>query len=383
MDSSPQKFLLFTLEFPPLKGGVATLYQNYAAYWPAGDLSVLSDAIPGGKDSEFIKYRSLIARHLRPRWLPAIWQLHREISNIKYPISNIRVIVGQILPLGIAAYYLSKFIKFKYAILLHGLDFSLATETKRKKKITAKILARADKIICSNSYTANQVKVFDSSLASKLSMVNPGIEPSFIRNPRRVQELRQQYGLENKIVLFGLGRLVRRKGFDKVIEAMSMIIKSASEVIYAIAGAGPDGEMLKKMAEALPAETKDKIIFLGQVSDADRWAWLELCDIFIMPSRNISGDYEGFGTVYLEANLAGKPVIAGDSGGVRDAVIDNISGLLVNPESPAEIAQAAIKLAADSELRRALGEQGKRRAVENFSAKKMAEKIYNIMLIRK
>ena len=137
---------------------------------------------------------------------------------------------------------------------------------------------------------------------------------------------------------------------------------------------------MKKIAAALPEEIKKKIIFLGQITDDDKWAWLELCDIFIMPSRNINGDYEGFGIVYLEANLAGKPVIAGDSGGVRDAVINNINGLLVNPENAQEIAAVVIKLASDAKLRQDLGSQGKRRVVENFNAKKLVEKLYRELI---
>jgi phosphatidylinositol alpha-1,6-mannosyltransferase len=186
--------------------------------------------------------------------------------------------------------------------------------------------------------------------------------------------------LQNKLVLLSLGRLTKRKGVDMVIKAMNEISAGAENLVYVIAGAGPEADDLKKIAAALPEEIKNNIIFLGQISDDDKWAWLELCDIFIMPSRDIAGDYEGFGIVYLEANLAGKPVIAGDSGGVRDAVINNINGLLVNPENTQEIAAAVIKLAADTELRKALGEQGKRRAVENFNAKKQVQKLVNWLI---
>jgi len=384
-------FILFTLEYPPTKGGIASLYKSYADYWPEGDLAVLTDGEPLLIDSANIIRRPLLNKYLRPHWLPALWHLYKQISNFKFQTSpstssgqaNIHVLVGQILPLGQAIYYLSKLLKFKYSVLMHGLDFSLATGDKRKKKITDKILKSADKIICSNSYTANSVKVFCPEFAAKLGMVNPGIESSFVRNPACVEELRAKYGLQSKLVLLSLGRLTKRKGADMVIKAMNEISGSAENLVYVIAGAGPEAEDLKKIASSLPEEIKNKIIFLGQISDDDKWAWLELCDIFIMPSRDIAGDYEGFGIVYLEANLAGKPVIAGDSGGVRDSVINNINGLLVNPENAQEITAAVIKLAADPELRKALGEQGKRRAVENFNAKKQVEKLYNLMQIRK
>jgi phosphatidylinositol alpha-1,6-mannosyltransferase len=169
---------------------------------------------------------------------------------------------------------------------------------------------------------------------------------------------------------------VKRKGFDKAIEAWPEIISGAPNSVLVLAGAGPEEAELKKMAEALPPPIRGKIIFLGGISEEDRWAWLELCDIFIMTPRDINGDYEGFGTVYLEAGLAGKPVIAGDSGGVRDAVHDGVNGLLVNPEDAAAIAAAVVKLAHSELLRKELGEGGSRRVVETMNAKKQAEKIF-------
>jgi phosphatidyl-myo-inositol dimannoside synthase len=371
-----KKYLLVTLEFPPVKGGVATLYKNYVEGWPTGQLHVLANNVLGVSDHDSIKYRRLLSNAIWPHWLPAFFLIRSAIKELG---GNVHVIVGQILPLGIVVYYLSKLFRFKYTVLLHGMDFTLATISKKKKSITEKILLSAETIICSNSYTANSVKVFNHSLAPKMAMINPGIESSFIRNSERVLELRQKYNLDNQTVLLGLGRLVKRKGVDKVIESMPLILKSAPDTVYAIAGAGPDADSFKKIADALPEEIKKKIIFLGQISNEDQWAWLELCDIFIMASRNIAGDYEGFGQVYLEANLAAKPVVAGDSGGVRDAVINNINGLLVDPEKPEEIAAAVVKLIKDPILRQELGEQGKRRVVENFNSRKLVAKLYNFI----
>jgi phosphatidyl-myo-inositol dimannoside synthase len=371
-----KKYLLVTLEFPPIKGGVATLYKSYVDSWPVGQLHVLANDALGVSDFDSIQYRRLLSKAIWPHWLPAFFAIYSAIKKLG---NKTHIIVGQILPLGIVVFCLAKLLKFKYTVLLHGMDFTLATASKRKKKITERILSGAETIVCSNSYTANSVKVFNPLLAAKMTMINPGIESGFVRNQQRVLELRQKYSLENQTVLLGLGRLVKRKGVDKVIEAMQLILKSTPDTAYVIAGAGPDADSFKKKVDALPEEVKKKIIFLGQVSNEDQWAWLELCDIFIMVSRNIDGDYEGFGQVYLEANLAAKPVIAGDSGGVRDAVINNINGLLVDPEKPEEITVAAIKLINNPILRQELGEQGKRRVVENFNSHKLVAKLYNFI----
>jgi len=363
-----KKFLLFTLEYPPFKGGTSKYYENLFKYWPTKDLSVLVNSKKRGDDSEEVKHRPLINGYLRPCWLPALWHLWKECKNS-------HVIIGQILPLGIVAYYLSKIFKFKYSIILHGLDFSLAS----RKKITKKILIRAEKIICANNYTANLVKVFDNSLTKKMIMVNPGIELVFTRNPQKVKELKEKYNLENKIVLLSVGRLIKRKGVDKVLESLPKITATIPNLIYVIGGIGEDEKYLKNKIKELPVEIQEKILFLGSLTDEEYWAWLEICNIFIMPSRNITGNFEGFGIVYLEANLVGKPVIAGDTGGIRDAVINEVNGLLVNPEDNESIAKAVIRLSLDEKLRGELGEQGKRRVVENFGAKKQIKKIADFL----
>jgi phosphatidyl-myo-inositol dimannoside synthase len=388
------KFILFTLEFPPQNGGVARYYDNLAKYWPGGELLVLADGQKQNDDAPNVIRRKLLFKYMRPRWLLALWHLfffcHCERNEVERsnpvfiartsgllrrllaPRNDKYVVVGQILPLGIPVYLLSKMFKIKYSVILHGLDFSLAL---KRSKLTGKILTRADKIICANSFTASQVAKFNRDLADKISTVNPGIETVFVRHPQKIKELKEKYSLENKIILLGLGRLVKRKGFDKAIEAFSQISPEAPDLIFAIAGNGPEKENLEKIISSLSEETRKKIILLGEISEKERWAWLELCDIFIMASRQIAGDYEGFGIVYLEAGLAGKPVIAGNSGGVRDAVFDGINGLLVSPENTGEIADAILSLCESKTLREELGAGGQRRVVETLTAQKQAGKI--------
>ena len=126
---------------------------------------------------------------------------------------------------------------------------------------------------------------------------------------------------------------------------MPEISRGVPNLVYVIAGGGEEEGALKDRANKLGEAISKKIIFLGKVSDEDHWAWLEASDICIMPSRDIAGDFEGSGIVYLEANLVGRPVIAGDSGGVRDAVINKVNGLLVDPHDNSSILKAIVSLA--------------------------------------
>jgi len=373
------KILLFTLEYPPFHGGVANYYGNLVKYWPReGGIEVLNN-----------NHGELINSRLPLGWLKAVIKLRRAIKEKGFD----HILVGQILPLGTAALIYSKLYKIKYSVFLHGMDFTLAVKPGRKRFMSRRALFGSEKIICANGYLAELAKREFPGLASKIIVVNPGVENRVTHSAQRVAQLKIKYNLDNKIILLSVGRLVKRKGFDKVIEAMPEVLKQAPNLVYVIIGEGPElsnyqlsiknyrpgpacpvGRADQPWADGL----KDKIIIINQTTDAERDQWYNASDIFIMPSRNINGDFEGFGIVYLEANLAGKPVIAGRSGGVGDAVIDGLNGLMVDPENVNDIREKIIKLALNPELRHKLGEQGRRRVIEEFNWKKQVNKIYKI-----
>ncbi|MDD2353838.1 MAG: glycosyltransferase family 4 protein [Patescibacteria group bacterium] len=358
------KILLITLEYPPFKGGVANYYGLLAKYWPQrGGLDVVSN-----------NKGQLCSGHFPIPWLKTIKLLWKKKKEGAFSY----LLVGHILPLGTAAYITSFFKSFKYGIILHGLDFAMAIKTKRKRIITRLILKKADKIICANSQVAYLVTEFDNHLKEKITILNPGIEAVEIK-PLSVEkrtQLRTYYQFEkDDIILFSVGRLVRRKGFDKVIETLAR--QSLGNIKYLIAGSGDDEEYLKGLVRQY--QLQNKVIFLGSITDASKWQLFQFSDIFIMPAREIENDFEGFGIVYLEANLAGKPVIAGISGGVRDAVIHNKTGLLVNPENIVAIEKAIMSLSQDKELRLSLGKQGRERALNDFLWQRKAQEFKDLI----
>ena len=159
-----------------------------------------------------------------------------------------------------------------------------------------------------------------------------------------------------------------------VIRALATLDEpTKNKISYIVAGAGEADYYLKSLAvsEGVP------VIFTGEVSDLEKWSFLDLCDIFVMPAREVDGDFEGFGIVYLEANLYGKPVIAGRSGGVSDAVINQKTGLLVNPESISEIAAAIKYLVDNPQDRLKFGQFGRERVTQDFLWTSQIKKLYN------
>ncbi len=361
------KILLITSEYPPFKGGVANYYWNLVKAWPGSEnLAVLDNS-----------RHELISQSGYWPWRIAFKAVSHRIKTDKIDY----LFVGQVLPLGVVAWWLSLFRPLRYAVFFHGMDLSYSLRYFHKKFLVRMIVRRADKVICANSYVKRQVDKYYSSGGGKAVIVNPGVIQD-IPEPREelLTHLQITYGLSsggNSITIFTLGRLVKRKGVDRVIAALQGLPEELlNRITYYVGGLGPDEEYLKA---SVPAKLKDRVVFLGELKEDEKWAWLSSCDIFIMPARDINGDYEGFGIVYLEANLCGKPVIAGLAGGVSDAVINGFNGLMVDPDDIDSIRAAIIKLSLDEDYRHHLGQNGKDRAREQFNwpiqAKKLSSKI--------
>jgi len=355
------KTLLFTSEFPPMIGGVANYYSNLVKYWPVTENIIVLD----NSRKELIRVNGWW------RWWPAFGTLARKLkrSRVDY------ILVGQILPLGSVAYFYSLWKPIKYGVFLHGMDFAFSQKSWRKKIISRLILKRANQIICANSNVAERLREIYPASPEKTVVVNPGVvdAPLTIRQ-EDLANLDKKYNLSpDKLILFSLGRLVRRKGFDYTILAIdSLPLELRSRICYFIGGAGPDADYLKKI---VPPRISHQVFFLGKLIEEEKWAWLQKCDIFIMPARDIDGDFEGFGIVYLEANICEKAVIAGWAGGVGDAVIHNHTGLLVDSDSRSSIKEAIIKLSHHPRLRDKFGHDGRERALQDFNWEKQTAKV--------
>jgi phosphatidylinositol alpha-1,6-mannosyltransferase len=156
----------------------------------------------------------------------------------------------------------------------------------------------------------------------------------------------------------------RYKGHDVVARALPIIAAAVPGVEWVIVGDGPLRPYLEALVRA--NGVADGVRFVGSVADVERDSWLRRADVMVMPSRipayGVGG--EGFGIAYSEASARGVPVVAGDVGGARDAVADGITGLLVDPTDHLAVADAVTKLLGDAELRRRMGEAGRRRARE-------------------
>lgn len=197
---------------------------------------------------------------------------------------------------------------------------------------------------------------------SNVRLIRLGIdvENAGVIDAGRVAALRNQLAPAQTTLLLTVGRLVRRKGVDLVLEALASLCSELPDLRYAIAGSGPELDSLRSLAASLGLA--DRVHFLGAVDEETKRALYSACDVFVMPNRLLGGeDFEGFGLVFLEAALAGKPSIGGANGGVPDAVIDGETGLLVDPERPGAVANAIRRLSADPAFARRLSDAARAR----------------------
>ncbi len=366
--------LLFTLEFPPFKGGVANVYGHMEKYWPQSAASV--DGLSKDEHEAHLMVLhnndgALLKNWLWPKWLPAMHHLKRAVTSQGVE----HIIVGHILPLGTVVYRLHKKSGIPYTVFLHGMDLALAMAPGRKQMITKMILGSAANIICGNAYTAEMLKGFmGEGISERVHVVHPGIDPLPEPDEAFCEEIRRQHNLGSKTVLFSVGRLVKRKGFENVIKAMEKVTAVLPDLHYYFAGEGPEKMRLMELA----MQTRN-VTFLEGFDNAKKEAWMRLCDAFIMPSYSEGADFEGFGIVYLEAAICGKPAIGGRSGGVPEAIDDGVTGILVDPHNIDDIANAIIRLGQDPSLRLKLGQQGQARAKEWFNWERQVGKIYSIV----
>ena len=208
-------------------------------------------------------------------------------------------------------------------------------------------------------------KALSARAQSAMVKIAPGIDVEhFI--PTDASRLRESLGFTDKKVIVSVGRLVHRKGQDHLIEAMPEILKNVPRAHLLLVGEGPYREHLQNLVHQLKLESS--VTFIGRIQYQDLPMYICVGDIFAMPSRSrlMGLEVEGLGIVYLEASSCGLPVLAGDSGGAPDAVIQNETGLVVSGTDNKQIASAAVALLTNLEASQKMGTVGRQWIVDNW-----------------
>jgi len=254
-------------------------------------------------------------------------------------------------------------------------------ETRRdffKNKIVAflgrKILRDADLVITISPVISREF--MDYGL--KVVEIIPGVDTERFHPGAKNNGLLDQWRLYDKRVLLTCGRLVERKGHDKVLEALVRVLEEAPNTVYLIVGDGPYRDSLKEITRKYGLN--DFVRFVGLVDDCQLPDYYNLCDLFVMPNRVVGSrgtatySVEGFGMVFIEAAACGKPVIGGDSGGAVSAIDRDRNGFLVPPGDSANLAEKIITLLKDSALYEKFSRNGLLHA-KNFTWERSVERL--------
>jgi glycosyltransferase involved in cell wall biosynthesis len=247
-----------------------------------------------------------------------------------------QLIVSTHLNFGPLAQMVRKLTGVPYVLVAHGIDAWRLNNGARKRA-----LQKADLVLAVSRYTRDWLIRKIGLDAGKVQILPNTFSPQRFALGPKSPRLLERYGLNAQApVILTVCRLAgaeRYKGYDQMIRALPEILRAVPNARYLLAGTGPDRPRIEKLIADLGV--RNAVVFAGFIPDEELSEHYNLSDVFAMPSKA-----EGFGIVYLEALACGKPVLAGDQDGSRDALADGELGLLVNPDDTAQIAAETIRV---------------------------------------
>jgi phosphatidylinositol alpha-1,6-mannosyltransferase len=256
-------------------------------------------------------------------------------------------------------------------VVVHGAEVTVPARLPAARKIGARVLRGAGAVVAAGWYPANEaVRAAGRPLPG--IVVSPGVDTDrFVPLDDAARaDARMRFGLDpTRPLVVGVSRLVPRKGFDVLIDAVAGL----PDVQLAIGGTGRDRSRLA--VQIAHAGLAGRAHLLGRVADADLPALYGCADVFAMPCRDRWNglEAEGFGIVFVEAAAAGVPAVAGRSGGSHEAVDDGVTGAVVDGRRVPAVRAAIERLIADDGARRAAGVAARERAVREFSYDRLVE----------
>ncbi len=272
------------------------------------------------------------------------------------------IVVGHILPLGWIASAIKRMRGTRIITVTYGEDVSVYRNGPRTRPMLEAALAASDAVTSLTAITARQIAELAPPCAGRLTVIPPPVNPEIAAIPAAEgAALRGKHGMLDRRVLLTVARMVPRKGVDVTMEALALLAPEYPDLIYLVIGTGPDLPRLQTLRTRL--DLADRVQFLGEVED--QRPFFHACDVFVMPNRTMpDGEQEGYGIVFAEAGLAGRPVIAGRSGGAVEAVEDGVTGFVVDPGDPRAVAGAIRRLLDDPAVSARMGGAGLRHAME-------------------
>ena len=354
-----RRVLVVTNDFPPRLGGIQSFVYNVVRGLPPDEVVVYASSYPGA--TEFDAEQAFAVIRDRTSMLLPTPAVRRRVLCARREHNATAVWFGAAAPLGLLARSLRRAGAQRVVATTHGHEVGWAA-LPGARSLLRRIGRDVDVLTYLGEYTRGRLA---AALGPRIQLARlaPGVDLDRFSPTDEVlefaQQLRARYDLGSAPVVVCVSRLVRRKGQDTLIAAWPSIRSRIPGARLLIVGRGPYEADLRD--QAARAGVADAVIFAGGVPDNELAAHLAVGDVFAMPARTRRRglDVEGLGMVYLEAGACAIPVVAGDSGGAPDAVLDGETGFVVDGRDVTDVADRIITLLRDPQLRLQLGRAGR------------------------
>jgi len=399
--------LVLTNDFPPRRGGIESFVKALADR--LNDLPSVADihSVPGLSaadisDSSVVVYTasmpgsSLVDPQLpypvirdRASTLLPTRRVRRKVVKTFRKYNCDRVLIGSSVPLGLLAPALRAAGAQKIVALTHGHEVMYARYP-FARGLLRRVAAAVDYLPAITKWTRGKIgkALGPETSRVKQTLLQPGVDVEAFHPGAGGAEIRSTLGIPTSApVVVCAARAVPRKGHDRLISAWPAVLQAVPDARLILVGEGPELDTLHRQAEHLglgsPSEVTGRVpvIFVGAVPWPEVPAYIDAADVFVMLCRSHwLGFAEGFGIVFLEAAACGKPVIVGRSGGAPEAVLNGVSGYVVNPNDIDQIAARIIELLKDPEKAREMGARGRSWVTRKHTWDKTARELAQILL---
>ncbi|WP_372972233.1 glycosyltransferase family 4 protein [Marinobacter sp.] len=365
-----RKILLVSEIFPPKTGGSGRWFWEIYRRLPKQHVACLVGQHPQAGPVDKIFPHPVFRAGLASRE----WGL-RSRSGLRFYFRTWRALVklvnqegigqvhcGRVLPEGLASLLLKLTHRIPYTCYVHGEDVETALTSRELAFLTGRVMHHAEHIIA-NSQNSKRILTEKWGMPDhKVTVMTPGVDiEKFCPDPA---SFRPPHWTGKRVILT-VGRLQKRKGHDMMIRALPELIKIFPDIHYCIVGDGDERCNLETLSINLGVA--EHVEFAGEIDDREMVVRYRHCELFALPNRRVGNDDEGFGMVLLEAQACGRSVLAGDSGGTSETMVEGETGVVCDCTAPEHIVAKLRWLLSEPELLVNMGIKGRAHMQENFS----------------
>ena len=273
-------------------------------------------------------------------------------------------------------YLKKRYPKSKMIVVAHGLEITRLKSLRELKTMT-KVVSSSDLVLSVSKFTRDEIiNRLDRIDTNHVKFLPNGVDTNRFFPSKVDDAFLQKYNIPvGSDIILTLARIIKRKAHDDVIKAIPDILTEFPKAHYVIAGPHRKKDSylhyLKQLTKELSVE--NHVTFIDFIPEEDLKKIYSASKVYVMASRTLheTGDSEGFGITFLEANACGCPVIGSYEGGIPDAVENEINGLLVPSDSPNDISKSIKKLFSNEDYRKNIAKMGMARVSEKFTWEKL------------